>query len=123
MHDNGRPLIVTELMDTSLHTQVLRGLTQEECICIEKDVAKALNYLHLFKPVPIVHRDISSANVLLRRRSHNSWIAKLADFGSTRFIEQTMSVNPGAPIYAATEASTNSQTTKVNRKSEAWEGK
>ena len=92
-------------MDTSLRAQLSRGLTQEETIGFEKkDVAIALNYLHLFKSVPIVHRDISSGEYCSLKKKKPQ-------------------VNPGAPIYAATEASTNSQTTKVNRKSEAWEGK
>ena len=102
------PLIITELME----------LNEEEIASVAMDVAKGLNNLHQTKPVSIIHRDISSANILLQKRA-NSWTAKLGDFGSSNFIQKGMSQNPGAAIYAAPEASTTIQTTKVNIKSEA----
>ena len=115
----GIPLIISELMDTSLRDELGRGIfNEEETVSVAKDVAKGLNHLHLTKPVAIIHRDISSANILLQKRG-SSWTAKLADFGSSNFIQKGMSENPGAAIYAAPEASTTIQTTKVNIKSEA----
>lgn len=112
-NDQGNPLFVTELLDTSLrHILSQRALTQEETVNIALDIAKGLNYLHLNKPRPIMHRDISSANVLLWSRD-TSWRAKLSDFGAANFMLQHMTEKPGAVIYAAPEAFTHRQTTKV----------
>ena len=107
------PLFVTELLDTSLR-QVLshRALNHEEIITLALDIAKGLNYLHLSKPRPIIHRDISSGNVLLWRRGE-SWRAKLSDYGAANFMRENMTVNQGAVIYAAPEAFTPQQTSKV----------
>ena len=112
-NNEGSPLFVTELLDTSLR-QVLfqRALNHEETVSLALDIAKGLNYLHLHKPRPIIHRDISSANVLLWRRDE-SWRAKLSDYGAANFMRQVMTVNPGAPIYSAPEALTTQQSPKV----------
>lgn len=110
----GSPLFVTELLDTSLrHLMSDRRLTQDEILILALDVAKALNYLHLSKPSPILHRDISSANVLLWKRDE-SWRAKLSDFGAANFMRQQMTVNPGAMIYSAPEAFTPQESPKVD---------
>ena len=116
-NDDGSPLFVTELLDTSLrHVLHQRALNYEEIITLVLDIAKGLNYLHLSKPRPIMHRDISSANVLLWRRGE-SWRGKLSDYGAANFMRQSMTVNPGALIYAAPEAFTPQQTSKVKRSS------
>ena len=63
----GNPIILTELMPTSLRKELeTGGLAYPAILSISLDVACALNYLHLFKPHPILHRDVSSANVLLQ---------------------------------------------------------
>lgn len=113
-NDDGSPLFITELLDTDLR-RVLeqRALHQEEIICLALDVAKGLNYLHLNKPFPIIHRDISSSNVLLWRRD-DCWRAKLSDYGAANFMRQYMTVNPGARIYAAPEALTSQQSPKAD---------
>ena len=112
-NDDGSPLFVTELLDTSLrHLLSQRALNEEEIVSIGLDVAKGLNYLHLNQPLPIIHRDISSANVLLWRRDE-LWRAKLSDYGAANFMRQCMTVNPGAIIYSAPEALTSHQSPKV----------
>ena len=112
-NDDDSPLFVAELLDTSLrHVVHQRALDHEEIIILALDIAKGLNYLHLSKPRPIMHRDISSANVLLWRRGE-SWRGKLSDYGAANFMRQSMTVNPGALIYAAPEAFTHQQTSKV----------
>ena len=59
------PLILTELMSTSLYKEIRKiHLTKQQILSIAQDVALGLNYLHLFKPQPIIHRDVSSPNVL-----------------------------------------------------------
>lgn len=114
-NDDGRPLFVTELLETSLRRLLSeRELNREEIVSLALDVTKGLNYLHLNRPLPIIHRDISSANVLLWRRD-DCWRAKLSDYGSANFMRQCMTVSPGAIIYSAPEALTSQQSPKVNK--------
>ena len=113
-NDDGSPLFITELLDTDLRNVLTqRALHHEEVVCIALDVAKGLNYLHLNKPFPIIHRDISSSNVLLWRRD-DCWRAKLSDYGAANFMRQYMTSNPGARIYAAPESQTSQQSPKVS---------
>ena len=99
----GNLTIVSELMETSL-----RKLLEEKKLKIanlrpiSKDVACALAYLHSL-PDPIVHRDVSSANVLLYAKQ-DGWCAKVSDFGSANFLAKLGTVAPGAVIYSAPEA-------------------
>ena len=113
-NDEGNPLFVTELMETSLRTLLeQRALSDAEMSFISLDVARALNYLHQKQPSPIIHRDISSANVLLWRQGEH-WRGKVSDYGTANFMQQTMTVAPGAMIYSAPEAITKNQTVKVS---------
>ena len=104
----GNLTIVSELMETSL-----RKLLEEEKLKASdlrptsKDVACALAYLHSL-PDPIVHRDVSSANVLLYAKQE-SWCAKLGDFGSANFLAKLGTVGPGCIAYSAPEAGNPSQ--------------
>ena len=101
----GVPLIVTEMMYTSLRKKLERGeLSGEHIINIAIGIACGLNYLHKTTPSPILHRDVSSANVLLNPLPSNQWLAKLSDFGSFNFMRESQTVNAGNPIYAAPEA-------------------
>ena len=113
-NDEESPLFVTELMESSLRALLgQRPLAATEVSIISLDVARALNYLHQRKPSPIIHRDISSANVLLWRQGEH-WRGKVSDYGTAKFIQNNMTIGPGAPIYMAPEASTSSQTVKVS---------
>ena len=113
-NDEGSPLFVTELMESSLRALLeQRPLAATEVSIISLDVARALNYLHQKKPSPIIHRDISSANVLLWRQG-DQWRGKVSDYGTANFMQHTMSVGPGATIYMAPEALTSKQTVKVS---------
>ena len=102
----GEPMILTELMSTSLRSVLEGGIQlthlQMKHICL--DVARALNYLHLMKPHPVIHRDISSANVLLEPSSNDKWKAKVSDYGSANFMQLVKTVAPGCPAYAAPES-------------------
>ena len=115
-NDDEKPLFVTELMETSLRALLqLQPLSATSISIISLDVAQALNYLHKHKPLPIIHRDISSANVLLWRQDQQ-WRGKVSDFGTANFVQQIMTPGPGARIYSAPEALTeNEQTVKVSR--------
>ena len=101
----GTPIILSELMPTSLRKELETGpLPYPAVLTISEDIACGLNYLHLFKPDPILHRDVSTANVLLQPIS-GGWRAKVSDYGSANL--QPMigrTVNPGNPVYSAPEA-------------------
>ena len=103
----GNPLILTELMSTSLYKKLQETeLTNQQILSIAQDVALGLNYLHLFKPQPIIHRDVSSPNVLLKPCTGPAgYEAKVADYGTAKLQQGTGStVMPGNPAYAAPEA-------------------
>ena len=113
-NDDHTPLFLTEVMETSLRALLQeRFLSQTEITVIALDVARGLNYLHQKHPIPILHRDISSANVLLWRQG-TQWRAKVSDYGTANFKKQTMTVAPGAPIYSAPEAHATNQTVQVS---------
>ena len=103
----GEMMIIMELMATSLRSQLeTEEYFQPKLVkAISLDVALGLNYLHLIQPDPIVHRDISSANVLLEQLPLNKWRAKLTDYGSVNVVRQLRTENPGSPAYVAPEAS------------------
>ena len=113
----GELVILTELMPTSVRAVIERAgdacsLSTTKITSISLDVARALNYLHLVKPDPIIHRDISSANVLLEPALGNGWRlwrAKVSDYGSVNFLHRVKTVAPGNAVYAAPEANTPSQ--------------
>ena len=105
----GNPIILTELMPTSLRKELETGtpLPYPTILSISMDVACALNYLHLFKPHPILHRDISSGNVLLQPTSFMGigWRAKVSDYGSANLQNLiATTANPGNRVYSAPEA-------------------
>ena len=102
------PLIITEIMDTSLRSAYKKGQITEESVklSILRDTASALNYLHCHPAGAIIHRDVSSANVLLETRGTNQWRAKLSDFGSANEARKAITQAPGAQVYAAPESLT-----------------
>ena len=103
----GNPIIVTELMPTSLRKELEKcPMTKPQVISIGIDITLALNYLHLWKPQPILHRDVSSANVLLEPSVQGKWKAKLSDYGSANLQENVRTAGPGNPVYSAPEATT-----------------
>ena len=98
------PIIITELMDTNLRQAYHNAqLTNNGVrLSILRDVSAALNYLHL-QPNPIIHRDVSSANVLLLALPNNKWRGKLSDFGSANLVQHASTPGPGAVMYTAPE--------------------
>lgn len=84
-------IVLTELMPTSLRKQLKwKGthLSQDQRISISLDIARALNYLHLMQPDPVIHRDINSATVLLEPSPLTGWRAKITDHCSINFKQQ-----------------------------------
>ena len=98
-------IILNELMDSSLRDVLAEDqLSRSQIKSFSIDVARALNYLHSCKPQPLMHRDVSSANVLLLRLGPDYWKAKLSDYGSLQAINLACTLSPGNPVYAAPEA-------------------
>ena len=104
----GGMAILTEFMPTSLRALVNRRPRQhlplQHLLSIAVDVAHALNYLHNMTPDPIIHRDLSSANVLLQPSPDGGWLAKVSDYGTANFQSQLQTENPGSPVYTAPES-------------------
>ena len=97
-------IILTEVMNTSLRAVLEKGPIDDAQInSVSLDVARALNYLHLMKPDPIIHRDISSGNVLLDPLPKNSFKVKVSDYGSVNILSQLQTEGPGSPAYSAPE--------------------
>ena len=105
---SGNPMIITEIMDTSLRNAYeTKQLTphpsyEPVLLTIMRDVAVGLNYLHCL-PDPIIHRDVSSANVLLESKGPHKWKTKISDFGSANKARQAVTRGTGAFIYSAPE--------------------
>ena len=112
----GEMIILTELMHTSLRRVLEQGgISRDRIVFISVQVCQALNYLHLMQPDPVIHRDISSANVLLNPLPNNTWLAKVTDYGSVNTLRALQTENPGNPAYAAPEAKVPSlQSTKMD---------
>ena len=96
-------IIVIELMDCTLRTALTnRRATPNHIHPISMDIAQGLLYLHSVQPYPLIHRDVSASNVLLKVAG-NGWIAKLSDLGSAQFVNLAKTAAPGCPLYSAPE--------------------
>ena len=106
--DTGLPVLLMELMDDSL-THFLEAATQQIPYHIQvnicHDITMALTFLHVNG---IVHRDLSSNNVLL---TGNGVRAKVTDFGmaklgdiNPRASRLTFTMCPGTDVYMPPEA-------------------
>ena len=96
-------IIVIEMMDCTLRFALSNGRVipnHIHPICI--DVAQGLIYLHSIQPHPLIHRDVSAPNVLLKAVG-TGWIAKLSDLGSAQFANIAQTLAPGCVLYAAPE--------------------
>ena len=100
------PILLYELMATSLHSRLQEGqrLTHPQIIDVCSDIASALCYLHLWKPDSIIHRDVSSPNVLMEPLANGRWRSKLSDFGSANLQLRVKTIVPGNPAYASPES-------------------
>ena len=116
------PMIITELLDLNLRQCYERGRLQDSSkMPIFRDVAYGLHYLH-DRLEPIIHRDVSAPNILLKALPAGLWRAKVSDFGSANLARLSRTAGEGAIIYTAPEAfpQTNpkaprvAQTTKID---------
>ena len=102
---NLRPILLMELMDESLTKFLERTaapLPYHVQVNLIHDTALALAYLHSNR---IIHRDLSSNNVLLLAGSR----AKVTDFGMSRMVDVNPRTTPftqcpGTPAFMAPEA-------------------
>ena len=96
-----RTVLLMELMDESL-TKFLERLTgplpYHSQLNICHDVALALVYLH---SNAIIHRDLSSNNVLLFDEGRR---AKVTDFGISKLMDMNPRMTPLTPAYMPPEA-------------------
>ncbi|KAK6778329.1 hypothetical protein RDI58_025047 [Solanum bulbocastanum] len=82
------PLLIYEYVSEGnlyehIHNQRGAGwLTWQNRLRIAAGIATTLAYLHSFASIPIIHRDIKSANILL----DSAYTAKVADFGVSKLI-------------------------------------
>ena len=101
------PILVMEFLPTNLTSCIeCRGvLPSDISYSILCGVAKGLHYLHSRAPV-IIHRDLTSNNVLL---TEDLTVAKIADLGVARIFNKTpqqvvkMTGTPGTPAYMPPE--------------------
>ena len=117
------PIILSELMDMNLRTAYKKKnlSSSGSLISIFRDVAYALHYLHQHRH-PIIHRDVSAPNVLLKSLRSGDYQAKVSDFGSANLVKQSTTAGAGAIVYCAPEMFPNEdiaappqpQTTKVD---------
>jgi serine/threonine protein kinase len=100
------PILVMEFLPTNLTSCIEEYgiLPKSTSYSILHDVAVGLNYLHSQRP-PIIHRDLSSNNVLLA----SNMTAKISDLGVARILRLTplqvshMTQTPGTPAYMPPE--------------------
>ena len=98
------PLIVTELLDINLRQCYQeRRLQPRNRVPVFLDVARGLHYMH-DRTEPIIHRDVSAPNVLLKALPNGRWRAKVSDFGSANLARLSVTAGEGAIIYTAPEA-------------------
>ena len=101
---NGQTALLMELMDESLTSYLERHQTcsvpAQKLLNFSHDIALGLHYLHNNS---IIHRDLSSNNVLLLKECR----VKITDLGVSKLkyaAQQHMTQCPGSPVYMPPEA-------------------
>ncbi|MHC5796807.1 serine/threonine-protein kinase [Lacisediminihabitans sp. FW035] len=101
--DHGRAFLVLEFVDgVDLRTRLLEGPPDGALIAkVGSDVAGALSYIH---SRGVVHRDVKPGNILLPHdhSTPGAPLAKLADFGIARLLDDARMTATGTVIGTAT---------------------
>ena len=113
------PSLVMEKLDMSLSYYITKTPSPTDTWIIKlsllSDVAKGLNYLHTVLSPPMIHRDLSPNNVLLKNNTGKNeskknikWIAKIADLGMAKVLQPGKLIHtpkpPGTQIFMPPEA-------------------
>ena len=80
-------IIIMEYIPNKNLQDSLSLLKKKNKISIMNDILKGLTYLHNRRPYSLIHRDIKPTNILLT----NSKVAKITDFGLSKFYNLTQS--------------------------------
>ncbi|WP_394840471.1 serine/threonine protein kinase [Pendulispora rubella] len=126
--DTGAPYIVMEyLVGSDLGELIERrkNIPIEEAVDYLLQACEAMADAHR---IGIVHRDLKPGNVFLTRRSDNTPLIKVLDFGISKIGEEIMGqkqwqltrthVMMGSPLYMSPEQIRNAKT--VDRRSDIW---
>ena len=100
------PILIMEYLPTNLSSCIDKDgiLPKEVSYSILHDIANGFHYLHTQTP-PIIHRDLSSNNVLLT----STMTAKISDLGVAKILDLSplqvsrMTQTPGTPAYMPPE--------------------
>ena len=108
---NHSHFILTELLATSLHRYLMRGLS----ICLENQVSILFNVLsgleYMHENPAIIHGDLKTKNILLSKNG----IAKIADLGSAQLASENVVRSVyGTKEYVAPEAFRRVYTEKID---------
>ncbi|KAE8779671.1 putative LRR receptor-like serine/threonine-protein kinase [Hordeum vulgare] len=100
-HPTYKFLVYKYIQQGSLHgilenDEVAKELDWQQRIALANDVAQAISYLHHECSPPIIHRDITSNNILL----DTTFKAFVSDFGTTRNWAYTFVVTEKCDVYS-----------------------
>lgn len=118
--DTQMPVLVMERLDKNLESFLENmprvDITLSTKICILKDVACGLAFLHDRTPA-VIHRDLTARNILL----DSNMTAKIADLGNSRMVDfrpgtkyRPLTAIPGTVLYMPPEASDPQNTYDTN---------
>ena len=99
-----RPVVVTELMEFTLRTVISQDIGMDASCKILLEIAHGLRVFQSHDPA-IMHKDLSSNNILVNVDSTGRYLVRIADFGSSQFCTDDQDDSEvGCPVYMPPEA-------------------